>query len=74
MKESMNDAKKVTPLSIEELMEMSYKDLLKLTKKKTTDEVTKRRAWKILRIMRNSFFTGMKRAYAEYAERSRGND
>ena len=45
MKESMNDAKKVTPLSIEELMEMSYKDLLKLTKKKTTDEVTKRRAW-----------------------------
>ena len=68
MKVSMSEIKKGNPLSIEELMQIPYKELLKLTKKKDVDDVTKARAWKVLRVMRNSFFAGMKKAYAECSE------
>ena len=65
MKVSMSEIKKGNPLSIEELMDIPYKELLKLVKKKDVDDVTKKRAWKVIKLMRNSFFAGMKKARLE---------
>lgn len=62
MKVTMIEIKKESELSFEKLLDIPYKELLKMYKDPDTNEITKERVHKVLKVMRNSFFAGMKKA------------
>lgn len=65
MKVSMTEIKKENELSFEELLDIPYKELLKMYKDPDMNDITKERVHKVLKVMRNSFFAGMKKASIE---------
>ena len=65
MKVTMIEIKKESELSFEKLLDIPYKELLKMYKDPDTNEVTKERVRKVIKVMRNSFFAGMKKAHLE---------
>ena len=58
MKVSMTEIKKENELTYEELLDMPYKELLKLHKDPDTNDMTRERVRKVIKVMRNSFFAG----------------
>lgn len=68
MKVSMTEIKKENELTYEELLDMPYKELLKLHKDSDANVVTRERVRKVLKVMRNSFFAGAHRMMNKNAE------